>query len=128
MPASKSLLPVARGDASGVRSEAVCCYRNTGIKRDMQYWDPEIHATMIRTGNYKLSVYHTPDHAGFPEKGQLFNVCRDPEERTDLWHAPQQHEIREMLLHRLTSWLSQNDPDFSQLPGTLSAAGPVAED
>ena len=55
-PASQgmSLLPLARGDADApTRGWALCEYRDSGHP-----YDPPVHTTMLRQGDYKLVVHH----------------------------------------------------------------------
>ena len=49
---------------------------------------------MYRTEKYKLVVYH--GH----EKGELFDLERDPEEYTNLWDSPKHQKIKFELMKR----------------------------
>jgi len=52
------------------------------------------YGTMYRTEKYKLVVYH--GH----EKGELFDLERDPEEYTNLWDSPKHQKIKFELMKR----------------------------
>ncbi|MCB0646274.1 MAG: sulfatase-like hydrolase/transferase [Saprospiraceae bacterium] len=87
----KSLLPILTGkvDAnvhkSFVRSEF---YDEGMISKNHLYG----FATMFRTKEFKLVSYH--GH----EKGELFDLTKDPDEFTNLWDDPRYTEIRFKLL------------------------------
>jgi choline-sulfatase len=103
MPDSKNLLPVIKEGKTPERDYAVCCYRNTGINQDKQYWNPAINATMLRTEKYKLNLFHS--EAGNPKYCQLFDVENDPYEINDLWDKEEFRKEKELLTAKLTQWL-----------------------
>lgn len=96
---SVDLAVLARGKKV-VRDSVCCMYRNSGINDKGDYWNPAIHATMIRRGDWKLNWYH-----GSPPKVQLFNLVDDPYELTDLSCEPDsagvRRELTELLLEEL---------------------------
>ena len=56
-------------------------YRGCG-KFDLMGFPHILHATMIRTAEWKLNLYHdTCD-------GQLFHLAEDPQEKNNLYHDP----------------------------------------
>lgn len=87
---------VRENEANGVKGYAICEYRSTGINDRKRYWSPDVHATMIFDGRYKLSVFHTTNAAG--TQGQLFDMQNDPDERNDLWSKPEYADCRQELL------------------------------
>ena len=78
---------------------AVCLYRNSGIGDTGDYWDPPLHATMYRRGNYKLTIYHGDDGAG-----ELYNMKEDPQELQNLWDDPLCATVRRELTEELLDW------------------------
>jgi arylsulfatase A-like enzyme len=92
----QSLLSILTGQADPdvhkdyIRSEFYACL---GPAAGSARW-PENRATMIRTTDYKLVVYH--DH----EKGELFDLKNDPHEFTNLWDDPAYGEVRFRLLKK----------------------------
>jgi len=77
MPEAIDLVPVASGGRG--HDQAICCYRNSGISDRGVYWDPPIHATMLRDERFKLNVYHGEDF------GELYDLEADPWEQNNLW-------------------------------------------
>ncbi len=86
----KSLLPILIGMKSPdfhrefVRSE----FYDAAMSNKLNY------GTMYRTEKYKLVVYH--GH----EKGELFDMEKDPEEYTNLWDSPKHQKIKFELMKR----------------------------
>ncbi|MBF0245820.1 MAG: sulfatase-like hydrolase/transferase [Planctomycetes bacterium] len=83
MPDSRDILPLACGKAQRVHTEAICCYRNSGLSAEPRssgnpYWDPEIHATMFRDERYKLNLWHTGEEPGAPSGPALRHAGRPP--------------------------------------------------
>ena len=105
MPASASLLELAAGQTDAVHDLAVCCYRNSGKSKGRGYFDPHIHATMVRDARYKLSVYHDVPGAGSGCEGTLFDMKGDPSELCDVWSTPQFQDVKCNLLQRAMDWL-----------------------
>ncbi len=107
MPDSRNLLPLADGTVQSVRDAAICCYRNTGLSGEPTpgvYFDPPIHATMIRHGQYKMNVWHTAGKHKQDIQGELYNVELDPLELLNLWDDPHLMELRLRLTERLMQW------------------------
>ncbi len=98
--------------ASNKRGYAICCYRNTGLHHGGGYWDPEINATMIRTEEYKLTVYHNTD------EGELYDMKNDPLEFNNLWDNPVYSNIQIKLMKELIDWLfaREQPTETSHLP------------
>ncbi len=96
MPEALDLLPVACG--GGGHDRAICCYRNSGINDRGVYWEPPIHATMIRDRRYKLNVYH-----GEP-MGELYDMDSDPREQHNLWEDRRHRQERLRLTEELLDW------------------------
>jgi arylsulfatase A-like enzyme len=90
-----SLLPVARGEATG-RDYALCEYRNSGHP-----YDPPVHVTMLRQGRHKLVVHHGPPATARPRTGELFDLAADQHEVRNLWDAPEARERRIALQEHL---------------------------
>lgn len=83
---------------------AVCLYRNAGIGEQGDYWDPPLHATMLRQGNYKLTVYH-----GDPGRGELYDLRSDPDELHNLWDDPERMKTRLELIEALVAWFHAHE-------------------
>ena len=108
MPDSRNLLPALRGDTQRVRETAVCCYRNSGISSEESadpYFDPPIHATMLRTERWKLNLWHGVE-PGTPA-GELYDMQQDPWETETRWDDPACREVRLALTERLLEWLAR---------------------
>lgn len=92
MPAAQgmSLLPLARGneDAEG-RGWALCEYRDSG-----HGYDPPVHLTMLRLGQYKLIVQHGQPATARSRTGELYDLKADPQELRNLWDDPTAAGIR----------------------------------
>jgi arylsulfatase A-like enzyme len=77
---AQSLLPLARGDEDAQpRGWALSSYRNSGHP-----YDPPVHLTMLRRGDYKLVVYHGAPATTRPRTGELYNLRLDPQELNNL--------------------------------------------
>lgn len=100
MPEARSLLPLARGDVESVHDAVFCCYRNSGMAAGHGYWEPPIHATMIRGPRYKLSDWHDGN-------GELYDMQDDPLEQINRWDEPGYAGIRSTLEARLAAWLNE---------------------
>lgn len=68
------------------------------------YADPPRHATMWRTGRWKLSLYHTCQTAGRPN-GELYDMIADPDELNNLWGDPGHAAVRQQLTEAMLAWL-----------------------
>jgi arylsulfatase A-like enzyme len=110
MPEAQDLVALQRGCWSGgFRDMAITAFRSTMIDETRQYYQPPIHATMLREGDYKLNVFHSSPGSGFAVEGQLFDMARDPEEQTDLWNEQALADVRNRLCLRLMDWLVHNE-------------------
>jgi arylsulfatase len=112
MPDSCNLLPLADGTVQSVRDDVICCYRNTGMSGEPTpgvYFDPPIHATMIRHEQYKMNVWHSANGDIQCEQGELYNVEQDPLELQNLWDDPYLNEVRVRLTERLAQWFLEED-------------------
>lgn len=104
MPESRDLIPLAAGEVKKIRDHAVCCYRNSGICSEptrTPYFDPPIHATMIRDERHKLNIWHDARGNGQETEGELYDLNQDPFEVKNLWHSPQHRDIRLALTDQL---------------------------
>lgn len=103
-----SLIPLARGEDAEPRSWALCEYFNSGHP-----YDPPVHMSMLRTGDYKLVVQHGLPVTPRERTGELYDMTADPSELTNLWDDPAAAETRIALERMLidvmvaTSNLSQ---------------------
>lgn len=105
MPDARSLIPLATGRIERVHDYVVCAYRNSGINDKNRYWDPPIHAEMIRNEQFKLTLYHdTSGIRGGRDQGQLFSLKDDPNETNNLWTDPSYAEVRKSLTLHLSEW------------------------
>jgi arylsulfatase A-like enzyme len=113
MPEQVDLVELANGSSSANERvtvpPAVCLYRNTGINRDKVHWDPPIHGSMLREGNYKLTCYHRRPGTPGEAEGELFDLAADPDEFNNLWYEPEYQGVKQDLMFRLMDWMvSQN--------------------
>lgn len=104
MPESHDLIPAASGSEEVVRDYAICCYRNSGYGDGQVYFDPPVHATMIRDTRYKLSVFH--DGSGECREGEclLHDMDEDPLELNNLSQSASHQRVKVTLLQRLLEW------------------------
>lgn len=108
MPESRDLLPLAAGETDAVHEEVVCCYRNSGISSEPSrtpYFDPPIHATMIRDSRHKLNLWHDVQEPN----GELYDMQQDPLEQHNLWSSPDHMATRARLTGRLCDWLATHE-------------------
>lgn len=109
MPDSADLLSLASGQKEAVHDAAICCYRNTGISDQGVYWNPPLHATMIRDERYKLNLYHADPASQRPLEGELYDMLEDPDELKNRWNDPDLLHIRLRLTQKLLDWLFQQE-------------------
>jgi arylsulfatase len=83
----------------------VTAYRNSGIDDRGRNWDPPIHATMVRSGRFKLHVYHPVAGRQASTIYRLYDMERDPQELHDLGSDPVHRAVLDDLKDRLVSWL-----------------------
>ena len=110
---SQDLAEIVRGRRSA-GPHVSCYYRNSGIDDRGEYWRPEIHATMIRRGDWKLNWYHgDPGESpgARPARCQLFDLASDPRELRDLAEAPEAAEQRRELTEILLEELAREERD-----------------
>jgi arylsulfatase len=87
----KSMLPLFTHNMQASHREHVYCEYYNGMHN---HQNPMCYATMLRTEQYKLIVYHTLD------AGELYDVINDPAEQINLWNDQAYHEIRfDLLMH-----------------------------
>lgn len=103
MPESHDLLPLIQGEQDKIREYAVCIYRNSGIDDRGDYFDPPMHATMIRDQRYKLNIYHSLNSSEDIE-GELYDMAEDPNELTNLWNDSGYDSIKKELMEKLIDW------------------------
>jgi arylsulfatase A-like enzyme len=98
----ESLWPLLRGnDGEREKSTAYCESYNAST----QHADPEVYATMVRTDRHKLVNVHGRD------EGELYDLERDPLERTNRWSDPDYAAVRSRLLVRLSDRMAETvDP------------------
>ncbi|HET6739413.1 MAG TPA: sulfatase-like hydrolase/transferase, partial [Kribbella sp.] len=106
----ESLLPLARGeDDAFTRGWALCEYRNSGHP-----YDPAVHTTMLRTGQWKMVVYHGLPATDRERTGELYDLAADPQELENLWddtgHAGERLRLQEMLMDVLVATEDRSQP------------------
>lgn len=107
----KSLLPLAKGHDEGWRTWALSEYRYSGFATD-----PLIMTTMVRSGNWKLIVWHGEPACGNNRDGELYNLADDPGELHNLYHAPEYSDRRlQMKSLLLEAMASSEDRTETQL-------------
>ncbi len=90
----ESLLPILTGKADpNTHKDAVRCefYSCVGPCPSRPQW-PDSYGTMLRTRQYKICVYH-----GI-ERGELFDMEKDPGEFQNLWDDAASREARDEML------------------------------
>jgi len=92
----RSLLPLATGQVDDWRDWALCEYRYSGFPTD-----PLIMTTMIRSGDWKLIVWHGEPACGSTRDGELYNLRDDPGELNNLYHRPDYAQHRRRMKSRL---------------------------
>lgn len=108
MPGSLNLSAALSGE-SGYHDAALCLYRNTGINSQKVYFDPPINATMLRTGEWKLTLYHQQVEKMEELKGELYNMEKDPGEKRNLWGNVEYRNIQLNLISYMMNWLVSTD-------------------
>jgi len=115
---TKDLLPLASGEVDSVRDIAVCEYRNTGINLSGTYWDPPMHATMVRYKWYKLVLYHPIEGISNETQMQLFDMQKDPKELRNLAHDDRYESIKGKMLVLLADWFLEGELMLRKRGGT----------
>ena len=91
------------------RGWAICAFRNTGYGPGGTYFDPPIHATMLRKDRYKLNVYHDLSGDRGTLEGEFFDMDNDPRESRNLWRDPNHTEVKVALLQGILNWSVENE-------------------
>ncbi len=108
LEADYDLIRAANGDQTALRNYVFCRYRNTGVCSGKCYWEPEIHATMIRNERWKLCYYHSSD------EGELYDMRNDPDEKDNLWNNAKYSDIQAEFKKLLDEAVSNEE--FERLP------------
>ncbi|UFU07808.1 sulfatase family protein [Ruania halotolerans] len=70
-------------------------------------YDPPVHTTMLRQGDWKIVVHHGPPSTARAREGELYDLANDPHEQVNLWNAPEADgtrlELERMLLDVLVA-------------------------
>ena len=109
MPDSQNIYPLLQGEEESLHDFAVCCYRNSGLNDGGGYWDPPLHATMIRDQRYKMTLYHADPASALSPKGELYDMFEDPQEQHNIWDHSQYREVRLDLTQKLLNWISRQE-------------------
>lgn len=104
MPDARNLLPLALSQENEVRDAVFCCYQNSGMCAGHSYWEPPIHATMVRSGRYKLNLWHGTG------EGELFDMQQDPLEQDNVWEVVAMKKVREELSEVMDGWIARKSP------------------
>jgi arylsulfatase len=105
MPDARDLAAGGAGGYAEYHDAVVTAYRNSGIDDRGRNWNPPIHATMVRSGRFKLHVYHPVAGRQAATIYRLYDMERDPRELHDLSGDPGHRPVLEDLKDRLVSWL-----------------------
>jgi len=87
-----SLVPLARGEELARKDWALSEYRNSGHP-----YDPAVHTTMLRTGDWKLVVHHGAPSTERKRDGELYDLALDPDELVNLWNDEASGDVRRRL-------------------------------
>jgi arylsulfatase A-like enzyme len=60
-------------------------------------YDPPVHTTMVRHGDWKIVVHHGAPASDRARTGELYDLASDPQELTNLWDAPEAKEQRRAM-------------------------------
>jgi uncharacterized sulfatase len=77
------------------------------------------HLRMIRETRFKLVRSY-----GTTTKDQLFDLESDPDERKNLWGAPDQRDRRRSMERRLREWMASIDDPVLKETGLLYRTAP----
>ena len=105
MPDSRNLLS---SEDLRQRGHAVCMHRNSSVGHG-GYYNPELHVSMWREGDYKLSLYHSPEPGPTDSWGELFDLKNDPGEMNNLWFDSSRRDTRDQLLCKLSGFIVRQD-------------------
>ena len=98
----RSLLPLTRNESAAAWRDCAFCELDYSFRRARRVLGRDVHgcrAFMARTAEWKYVHWK-----GF--RPQLFDLVRDPTERTDLGAAPGYERVRAELHARLFDWLA----------------------
>ena len=90
------------------RGHAVSMHRNSSVGHG-GYYNPELHVSMWREGDYKLSLYHSPEPGPTDSWGELFDLKNDPGEMINLWSDTSMQDTRDQLIYKLSAFLVRQD-------------------
>ena len=96
------------------RDYAVTEYRACG-KFDLEGFPHPLHASMIRTQGWKLTMYHDTC------EGQLFDLKNDPQECRNLYGIPQYRAQAMALMERYLQFCAERERRYNMSRGGLSA-------
>jgi arylsulfatase len=57
-------------------------------------YDPPVHTTMVRRGQWKIVVHHGDPSTARERTGELYDLAADPDELWNLWDVPEAREIQ----------------------------------
>lgn len=81
-------------------------------------YDPPVHTTMLRHGQWKLVVHHGAPATARERDGELYDLAADPHEQHNLWNTPeaadQQLAMERMLLDVLVATEDRSQPRLSE--------------
>jgi len=113
MPDAVDLIPACAGEADHTHDYAYCFYRNSslgGRNTNSPYFDPPVQATMIRSDQFKMNLYHaTNDAIQLMGEGQLFDMQTDPNEVNNLWYNANYADVRRHLVQQMMAFLIQQE-------------------
>lgn len=106
----RDLSPLITGGSGWINRDWVLSeYRNSGSP-----YDPPVHTTMLRSGDYKIVVHHGPPSTVRTRDGELYDLAADPSELINLWHDPGHLDARlglqEQLLDILIATENRSNP------------------
>ncbi|WP_420115142.1 sulfatase [Pseudactinotalea sp.] len=80
-------------------------------------YDPPVHTTMLRHGDWKVVVHHGPPATDRARDGELYDLASDAQEQQNLWGraeaAEQQVRMERMLLDVLVATEDRSQPRLS---------------
>ena len=92
---AQSLIRILSGDDTP-RGWALSEYRDSCFP-----YQPPVHATMLRSGTFKLVVYHGAPATDRPRAGELYDLASDPTEEVNLWDDPAHASTKQELVAAL---------------------------
>ena len=99
-----SLLPLMTGKRNGWRNWALSEYRSSGFRSD-----PPIMTTMLRSGHWKLIIWHGSPATDSRRDGELYDLSVDPGELRNLFHDPDHAHIRRRLKGALLDVMAETE-------------------